>query len=506
MTFMQMQKTTNIKNNLRLCFMCFLVIYMAVREITPLQFLIDNTLVSVAVFCGGFSFIVWDLFTERSLFKNRAIDLLVLFIAVCGISSLLNYKYGIGGNIKAIAALVLEYFLFFASGRDRTKEQKAKEIRTVMSVLIISWFILVVISLLMYFFSVDFTSETGVWNSAKQGYSIEYQRLWGVFHDPNYASYVSIISIMASLYLMVSLKKVWLYIVLPINILIQFCYITLGGSRSADIIFMVALALGGVYYLITARPFKNKKLMVKAVALTLASLICTSGIINGLKIGLPYVKYAVRDITPKSTVLQVESAYKSWYDFAGINIRDLSEGDEVIEDDPMAPINRTDLEKGDASNGRISRWKDTLLIFSKTPIFGTSPRNLASFAEVHAPDTLMAMYGIAPHNGYLDVLAGSGIVGFAVLATFFILLITAILKNRKEVGYSNEMLLCFLVIIVLAGSAVFVSDIFFVFSIGAVLFFTALGYLSNEFDIMENKGIVCRIADWFFNLFNKKKV
>ena len=50
-----MKRADSLRQSLRLIYVCCLVVYMAIREVVPLQFLIDSVYVSAAVFAGGFA-------------------------------------------------------------------------------------------------------------------------------------------------------------------------------------------------------------------------------------------------------------------------------------------------------------------------------------------------------------------------------------------------------------------------------------------------------------------
>ncbi len=74
----------------------------------------------------------------------------------------------------------------------------------------------------------------------------------------------------------------------------------------------------------------------------------------------------------------------------------------------------TDPERGIGSGGtgRIELWRSAIDVFKENPLFGVGLRNLSQ----------------SPHNGYLELLAQNGLVGFLA---YFILVLGAFIKAAK---------------------------------------------------------------------------
>lgn len=508
-------KNDTAKNKVRLAYMCFVVIYMAIREVTPLQILIDNIFVSLGVFAIGFMLVLWDLFTSCNCLKGKGIDFLVLFLLICILSSVVNYKYGIGGNIKAIGAFILQYFVFYACGTGLTHEQKQKELTVLSRVITIIWGIFAYISIHMYVFNVEYVVKGGSWGKTTQGFSVEYQRLWGIFQDSNYASFISLIAIFASAYLILTRKKLVTYIFGILSMLVQFSYIVLAGSRAAKILLLLSVFLVSICWLFKQK--QNLKKTLVSTVLTAVFLVATYFGYTAFQYILPTYKNFTSFLLPNEVEVGVVRVYDSVYDFTKVpvieNLLVLPDSqpkpptsneenpNENLEDENPNAINRVDTNKEDLSNGRFKRWKNTLEVFMKAPIIGTSPRNVSTFAKEHAPNTLMALYGIAPHNGYLDVLVGTGLLGMAAMGGFLLVAAIELIKKiirEKSMAY---IIFCSAAVLVLAGASVFISDVYMVFTLGSVFFFTLLGYAVNGEQI-EKEPCVLKI----FNLiFCKKK-
>ncbi len=486
-----MRRTDTMRYSLRLIYICFLIVYMAIREVTPLQFLINSVYVSGGVFVLGFVLILWELVTDQTCLRGRGVDLLVLFTLLCCISAAINYRYGLGGNIKAVGALLLEYFLLYTAGLNRTEQQVKRELRTIAATLSVIWCVLVVLSINMYVFDVEY-----VVSGSSQGFNSTHLRLWGIFQDPNYAGFISLIAVYAAMYLMSQYRKVWVYVLCCLQIGIQFCYIVLGGSRAALLLLIASVALLGSYLFVL---MAKKRLwdIFRGGLLTAGTVCVVLLLFVAMQYILPLYKSTVRYVIPDKA--GVQAVYDRLYSVT--DAQTVDKAPEQVADEEIDFIHRTDTEKADVSNGRFARWKDTVSVFLKSPLFGTSPRNVSTFAKEHAPKTLMALYGIAPHNGYLDVLVGSGVLGFAALFVFLCMAATVLLRRLLQETFTPEKAFAAICVFLLAGSAVFVSDIFFFFTAGAVFFWMMLGYALHAGTAPSRESLLFRM---YQKLFKKR--
>ena len=241
-----------------------MIVYMAVREVTALNFLIDNIIVSSIVFAIGAVLVVLDLLFERNCLKGKAQDMLILFLIVCIISSILNIKLGIFKNLKFIATLIIQFFVFFCFAKGDSKEELTKKLNRISATLIITLAIIVLCSVLMYFFSIDITIiGKGAFGEASQGFNTQYLRLWGILQDPNSAGSTIIITIFASLRFILISKNLTLRILNALNILLQLSYIILGGSRSSMILLYFAIIVFAVYKFILSKKQASSKNFLK---------------------------------------------------------------------------------------------------------------------------------------------------------------------------------------------------------------------------------------------------
>ena len=140
-------------------FRSFYVLYFGTilifKEFGPYDFIpkILNTILVVPAGLVGALFILYDLLQMIRLKKFSYNIPLFVFLIVMGISSLLNYHYGLGSNIKlllneGIYLLVIYEFSHNRNHSERTIEIFAKTLITI-------WFVFVTISNVMFVFQMQ---------------------------------------------------------------------------------------------------------------------------------------------------------------------------------------------------------------------------------------------------------------------------------------------------------------------------------------------------------------
>ena len=355
----------------------------------------------------------------------------------------------------------------------------------------------VAVSIPMYIFSLDYTVTIGD-RVFVQGFNVWQNRLWGVANDPNFATYISIITIFASMYMMYTHKKVWAYIVHGLNILLQLIYAVLTISRSGKLILFCVPVLTCIYPIISYIK-KNKKKAVKSalygICVSVALFISYTIILNVM----PYAKKGISSIVSTQAKQSITNVYTKIYEFGSdktkLNISKAN-NDKDKNKDEIVKISRND-EKEDVSNGRFARWRHGIAAFKTTPIIGTSPRNIA---EILKERTTIKAYDLVVHCAYLEVLVGTGVLG--AIAMGLCLLYVAFKFLKSTIKQEFDLLNCTVVACFFTGSigAFFVSDVFFVFTINSFVFFYMLGYLYGTAE--DNKsGVVYKI---FTSIFKKR--
>ena len=499
----------SLKEKLGTLYLCFMVVYMVVREVLPLNFLIDNIVISIVIFLTGFALVLWDLLTDRNCFNSKTVDFFAVFIIVAVVSSIVNYKYGVAENIKCIAAMVLECFVFFSVG---FRHDGTKKFKLILNTLVVTVFIFNFISLGMYFFSIDYSIFFDYIRD--QGFDTRWGRLMGIYNDPNVMCYVSLVAIFASAFFIKMHKTAWSFILNGINILVQMTFVTLVLSRSATVVILVVPFLCVIYPFLCFIKENKKKAFVSLLAALLVScaLYGTTVII---KTGVPYVKVALLNEISVSAREKIVTAYDKLYIAGNIEILNINENHTDLsnqqtgndkgnnQDDPDSDHQNGDIdnpdsnqqdkynpgnepekierkdEKDDYSNGRFDRWKGGIEVFKTTPLLGTSPRNAIAIAKERTPNTVMGKYGWVTHCSYFEILVNTGVLGALALFGAFVYIAVCFIKTTSKKGFDISVFFAFLCFLAIAVGVFFVSDVFFVFTINSLLFFYLFGYLSS---------------------------
>ena len=466
-------------------YLCLLILYSLLREVIPAQNVIGNSTLIVFLFVLGL------LIITRRLMSNKSTDILInnisliCFIFVCVISAAINYKYSFTQNVKAICWLILYFGFCYVYGYE-LRDKKLKKI--IGGFAFISLTVLCAISLPMYYLDIDYTSinRNVIGTVSNQGFSLEYMRLWGVFADPNTGAIYTLIAISIGVWLMASCRRRWLVILIPSEFIL-FSYFVLSGSRTAFLAMLVgvAFAVAGVIYRKT-----NRKIILSCIG-GILGIILVLVICGVIKACLPHVKSCVKQTTTDITQKVVREYYDKLYIYSGVEIESglAAQDDGIIVNDNSAIdsdqateiIERDDLkEKNDVSNGRFAIWKDSVRLFLKAPLFGTSPRGASEFGKDYCPDNCISQWGYSAHNSWLELLMCTGIIGLLVMSY---IVFSSMFRGLKVFSFGDisDDILCMSVAWELIVASMLLSDLFFVFTFGGVLFWFVVGAMNSRY-------------------------
>ena len=483
---------------IRCVYLCVLTAYTILREIIPLQSFVGNGLVVAAVFGVGLLMIAASLWLDRDHATKANMGLFIAFLAVCSISTLINFRYEFLSNVKAIAWMALFFFLVYPCGFHHKDGQK-KDITAIFVTSIVTLSIAVLISLPMYFFNLQYTYVTASQfdNVLAQGFHKEYLRLWGIFNDPNTAAVYSFVALLMSVYLFRKKKCLGTRIPLVVADVFIVLFVVLSGSRTARVAVIVACAWLAFYsvYTLLKKQKQLCRIAYSAISVLLA-VVLSYGALTGIAYALPTVKRGVNSLCSPSVEKSVHLFYDDLYGATDMKITDgffdeeefiENEGTEQPEEDI---VNRPDLEgKEDVSNGRFAKWGDYLKIFSTAPIFGASPRGISSYGKVNCPDTDVARYGYVSHNFLLEVLTGTGLAGFFIVLLMLINAAVIILRTTFKKQFAFKYLIHSCILLTLVCSSMFLSDLFFNLTFGGLAFFLALGFVNGENGYVDLDGL-----------------
>lgn len=466
MDFIKKNNTMFTIKGIYLIYFEVLLILRAVGPYLLLPHIIDTIFFWSAGFLGSLIILI-DFFISVKNHSLKKYDLLLLiFILVMVLSSVLNVQYGIFGNIKLVMWQVIFFFLVFQFGKDYGYN---KWFKIAERVLVLSWFVIITISLSMFI--------------TKYGIKIPIQykyypvrigwlgnRLFGIFTDPNFGAVTSIIVIFIEVKDLIQQKSSKILVFFSyLNILFQFLFIILSGSRTAEITLIIL-----VFFFVFFVSSQGKRISIfsttKRYLLSLMIAILSSVLLLGLS------------FSTEKAVVYLPSIYKT------VKTDTTSEIHSEKQNRRNSPkvttsLNRPDTESGDVSNRRFELWSSTIEIAKKSPLVGGSPAYYIQFAHDKVPYTLMGQDNLTAHNLIFLVLAATGGIGVFI---FFLFLIISIIKaiiycfNSVSILKNDPI---FYAIIFSGGicvSSLFITELVLVSTIGAFIFWLSLGLVYNN--------------------------
>lgn len=480
------QRYVNIS---RYVYLCMLTVYTILREVVPLQNVIGSSLLSYGFFGLGLAVVAAGVAVDRSYLKVRNIWILVAFIGACILSMVINFRYELVSNVKAVGWMCIFFFLLYPYGVHRECDRK-RGVHAVFITAVVTFSVLVALSLPMYFLNVDYTylKETGT--VSNQGFSNQYMRLWGVFQDANSAAVYASVGLVMAIYLFAKYRNVIIRCLLGLCAVMLIMFIVLTGSRTAELVSLIACGWAALYLALTRWGKGWKKIAFSAAACLMAVVFCY-GLMTGVQLSLPYAQRAAEQITKSHTVESVHSLYEGVYRFGQVELKGTEKPEEPPEsDDEVESLDRIDLEgKDDVSNGRFVKWMDALEIFSKSPVVGASPRGISAFGKDHCPDNTISKYGYAAHNFLLEILAGTGLVGFVIAMVILFRTMLVVVKAALKKEFDGTLLAVSSMALMLVCASVLVSDLFFILTFGGVVFWLCAGIINGMETINTVEGV-----------------
>lgn len=384
-------------------------------------------------------------------YLNVGIFLLLSFVLSYILGAITTVDYGYIDNIKAVIWMVVQYFLVFAF--DKEKEYEIEK-SVLFKVFLVYTGVCALISIWMMITHWQrYNLIEGIY--WLQGGFID-NRLFGCYVDPNYGAIFAIVSIIISVSYLIdwkSIKVVW-KVLLLINVIFEFLYLCYSDSRTG----IVAVAASS--FILVFLWFFDKKGFIKTTALGLATAIVLVGLIYGVQKGTSFAKVKIAE---------------------GNAINAGASQEEIEIEKYLARIGRTEDQIGegsDISNNRIAIWGNAIEMFKQHPVTGISYRNIREYALENIPDTYVGFESM--HNAFFDVLASQGIIGILILISFVVWVFWKLIKRYKSLIEYKEFAFLMAIIAAIFVSMLTYSEVFYMNTGGAFLFWYVLGYLINS--------------------------
>lgn len=325
-------------------FRSFYIIYfgtiLILKEFGPYDFIpkILNTILVVPAGLIGIFFILYDLLQMIKSRKFTYNILLFLFLIIMGISSLLNYHYGLGSNIKILLNESIYLLVIYEFGHNRTQSRYIVDIFS--KILIALWFVMVAMSNVMFVLQMQYSVKLpNRFHPLRIGF-LE-NRLFGVFSDPNFAATICLVSIILSCMFLFQkqIRNRIIRIFLYINSLFCLSFILLSGSRTGlvetlAVVFIVGFTLMNQYLV------KKEKSMSFSIIMSLILSTIGTGIVflilSVVKQGLTLIPDFVESLKTETikNKIRIDNKEKA----VNLTRNDVSDSDDL-------------------SNGRFGIWK-----------------------------------------------------------------------------------------------------------------------------------------------------
>lgn len=453
-------------------FRSFYIIYfgtiLILKEFGPYDFIpkILNTVLVVPAGLIGVFFILYDLFQMIKAKKFSYNIFLFLFLIIMGISSLLNYHYGLGSNIKLLLNESIYLLVIYEFSHNRNYSERIVEVFA--KVLIAIWFVMVTISNAMFILQTQYSIKLpNRFHPLRLGF-LE-NRLFGVFSDPNFASTICLVSIIFSCMFLFQkqIKAKVFRVFLYINNFFCISFILLSGSRTGLVETLAVVFIAGFVLLNQYLVKKEKSLPVSILISLVVSAAATAIVflvLSVLKQGLTLIPDFVESLKTPATKNDVT----------------VNNGEKTVN------LTRNDVsDSDDLSNGRFGIWKAGFLMFKQNFLFGVGPsrEGIVSYAKTYLPETYVAKTGLSLHSFFVHTLAGTGAIGFITFFSFYLNKAFIALKSIfvDKALYKTIYFYDILIIAAISINAVLSSEIILVNKIGAFLFWLLLGQLVHQY-------------------------
>lgn len=453
---------------IRYLYIVLFVIFTVLNKFVPFQFIPHS--VSAVIYssfaAAGAVLLILDFFAGRIMFTIKYNGVMVLFFIAFAISAAVNIRYGVTDNIKTFVWMCIQVFLLCAADHRVDMKTHLKQFRVIADIFIAMWFAGVVVSVGQYI--IQYCDAVPIPDDEDCIVGFAMGRLFGIFTDPNVAAVCSLLAIVFALYIIVKClkkgSKLKFYYI--ITIVFESIYVVLSGSRTALLISAAAIFVSALLFVKEKLRKHDWKKILKLLAAGAISAVCAVVAVLGMSFTKTTLSYVPKLLNP--LVLQIEKSL------------DISIDNSMVIEDQIDMTRPDVAENSDISNARFKIWRDSLKLFEKSPIVGTSPRNHLAFAEDKFEDMYIVYRQYSVHNGYLSVLIYTGILGAATILVWLVLIVKTVASYLLRKNTSDEYyvpIAFFSVALLIIGISAFpMMGIFFGNSVIELLFWLILGY------------------------------
>lgn len=399
------------------------LVFTYVTSLIPITVLNHNTARYVLLWAAAV--LLYDLFTNRWLFKYYGNHYLVLFCIGAGLTILFNGLSSLTSGIADFAYLFVVFFLFYTVGMDGDKNKIRKYLLRVTGILSLLIFLNALVSLVLLClrWSVPF-----IWNlhGADRYYYLGVSadgRFTGLQGNPNLLGWLGVIGVSCCfiLYSTVRKRSKWLKVYLAVNILLQWFCLTLTESRGAALGFYGSMVIFFACLIATSEKFRIEKRKWQYVTAYIA--ICAFAL----------ALWSVSGLVSKGVTTVLNAQYTQTIDknnpnqinrplIGERNFDDnFSTGRTVLMETGLKTVVNENLVLGVGSTNAPERW-----LAYKPANFGGELSDAGNM-----------------HNLFLQILLCNGIWGLAVFLLFVFYCIRVTIKTvfRQRARRSDQLMI-----------------------------------------------------------------
>ena len=368
----------------------------------------------VLLILWGIGLVIRDI-AKGTIKKTYFFKFFAIFLSLGVLSHVVNLIADYGEIFPTIVGLVLlastAIFMFlFIPNTDTKKGVLGREMFFVANVYFYSSIIINVIGIILLFV---FKTELG------ERIIIYDNRFVGAYINPNMGAFCCFLSVVSGLLLtnkkfcVNAGKKVLDKRICFFGMLINYICIAISDSKGALLALTTFVIFCSVFSIYKAKTSPRKRHIISAIVSVVMIFVCLFGVVPCQKL-----MSSVVNSESTSTVALAQS----------VNEQNREQNDGEVTFDHES-------EKEKNGGGRTTLWKQCIKFFEQKPLLGWGAGNLLLMGdktEANTIDNMKIDLGaklFEAHNGYLTLLASSGVLGFLTFASFILILLAVILKN-----------------------------------------------------------------------------
>lgn len=412
---------------------------------------------------------------NRRIYKVRYVKYLLLYLGSITITAVLNITSNFALNMLMVAHIAICFFCFYGMHTEKNKKRIYREIYILAISVVFITFILNLIAFPLACINMHFSFLDNI-------FIIYKNRFTGFFANPNLLGFISCVAIIFSHFITrpvfakrarIKIPPKWvLYIMSGFNLICIYL-----SDSNASFIFILLYLLTYVFFCVFKR---QTEINVRQFLLKIFKFVSYAALTCAILISARVITVvSVSQLAALTQVKLPDSITQSvlpdeFDDFSGQDDSILFKDDASQRDKPVSFRH----ENKNIDSGRIRLFTEALVLIKNYPLFGIGEANLVPYSEEYIDGGL---HFSDLHNGYLTIIASSGIVGFIIFVGFAFHLARHVIKSLfiEKKNLRKTIFPCiFAFILAYCVYSFFEITLLYKLSFRVVIFWAMLGYAS----------------------------